>query len=118
MPVHSISWLRDNGNIVGIRICMASNNCQAFPFAGIVLPDGQEKADAIAAWIQGEYLDNKQRLNILPNDDPDRHADPNMLRLFWDGPGAPGQTDLVSRSVLVTVKWTGSTYVPTLDRIE
>lgn len=117
MPVHSIDWLRDNGNIIGIRICIASNDCQDFPFAGVVMPDSQEKADAIAEWIQENYLDVRQLLNTIPPDDPDRQADPNTPRLFWDGPGTPSQTDLVSRSVLVTIEWTGTEYIPTLTRI-
>ena len=117
MPVHSIDWLRNNGDIVGIRICKASNDCQDFPFAGVVMPDSQEKADAIAEFIQEEYLDSRVRLNTLERDDDARYTDPALLREFWEGDGNPAQTNLVSRSVLVTIEWTGTEYVPTLRRI-
>ena len=123
MPVHSISWLRNNGDIVGIRICKASNDCQDFPFAGVVMPDNQAKANAIAEWVQENYLDVRQLLNTLPPNDPDRKEDPaiidpdNAKRLFWEGPGSPGKTYLVSRSISITIEWTGSAYVPTLDEI-
>lgn len=112
MPVHSISIDSE-----GIEICVSSNDCQYFPFAGVILPDSQEKADAIAGWIQTEYLDTRQRLNTLPPDDPDRTIDPGLPILFWEGPGSPGQTYLVSRSILVTIEWTGNQYIPTLRRI-
>lgn len=100
-----------------IEIYKASNHFVHLDFAGIILPDSQEKADEIARFIQEEYLDVRQRLNTLPNDDPDRQADPALPILFWDGPGSPGQTDLVGRSVLITVVWTGSEYIPRLVRI-
>ena len=112
MPVHSISVDSD-----GFDICIASNDCRRFDLAGIVMPDSQAKADAFAKFIQENYLDTRQKLNTIPNDDPDRQADPALPTLFWDGPGTPGQTDLVGRSVLITVEWTGSVYEPTFKRL-
>ncbi len=112
MPVFSISVDSE-----GFDICISSNDCQRFDLAGIVAPDGQAKADAFADFIQDTYLDFKQRLNTLPNDDPDRTIDPARADLFWEGPGSPGQTDLVGRSILITVEWTGTEYIPTLRRL-
>lgn len=100
-----------------IEIFKASNDFVHLDFAGVILPDSQAKADEIARFIQEEYLDVRQKLNTLPNDDPDRTTDPALLTQFWDGPGSPGQTDLVGRSVLITVEWTGIEYIPTLKRL-
>lgn len=112
MPVHSIDF---TGTV--LTICKASNDCQSFDIAGFVGPDDQAKADAVALFVQENYLDVRQRLNTLPNDDPDRTTDPGREDLFWDGPGAPGTTDLVSRSVEITIEWTGSDYVTSLRRL-
>ena len=113
MPVHSISIDSE-----GMEICKASNDCQYFPFAGVILPDSQEKADAIADWIQEQYLDTRMKLNDPElRGDPARESDPDLPNFFWEGPGSPGQTDLVARAVLVTIEWTGSEYYPTLRRI-
>jgi hypothetical protein len=112
MPVHSVDF---TGTV--LTICLASNDCQSFDIAGFVGPDDQTKADAVALFVQENYLDTRQRLITLPTDDPDRTIDPARPTLFWDGPGAPGQTDLVGRSVLITIEWTGSEYITTLRRL-
>lgn len=112
MPVHSVDF---TGTV--LTICLASNDCQSFDIAGFIGPDDQAKADAVALFVQENYLDVRQRLNTIPNDDPDRTTDPARATLFWDGPGAPGTTDLVSRSVEITIEWTGSEYITTLRRL-
>ena len=112
MPVHSVDFTGTT-----LTICKSSDDCQSFDIAGFVGPDDQQKADAVALFVQEEYLDVRQRLNTIPNDDPDRTTDPARTTLFWDGPGAPGQTDLVSRSVGITIEWTGSEYITRLRRL-
>lgn len=112
MPVHSVDF---TGTV--LTICKASDDCQSFNIAGFVGPDNQQKADAVALFVQENYLDVRQKLNTLPNDDPDRTTDPSRESLFWDGPGAPGTTDLVSRSVEITIEWTGSEYITSLWRL-
>jgi hypothetical protein len=67
---------------------LASNDCQSFDIAGFVGPDDQTKADAVALFVQENYLDVRQRLNTLPTDDPDRTTDPARATLFWDGRNA------------------------------
>ena len=112
MPVHSVDF---TGNV--LTICKASNDCQSFDIAGFVGPDNQAKADSVALFVQENYMDVRQKLNTLPNDDPDKTTDPNTSTLFWDGPGAPGQTDLVGRSVEITIEWTGREYITSLRRL-
>ncbi len=76
-----------------------------------------EKAIAFIPFLQ-DKLDFKQRLNTLPIDDPDRTIDPGLPWLFWDGPGQPGNTDLVGRSdVIKNVIWDGNRYVVTVWRV-
>jgi hypothetical protein len=78
----------------------------------------EEIAAAFVPFLQ-DQLDVRQKLNTLPSDDPDRSTDPAQPFLFWDGPGQPGNTDLVSRSVIVEdVVWNGSVYVVTLRRAQ
>ncbi len=75
-----------------------------------------EKAVAFIPFLQ-DKLDFKQRLNILPNDDPDRTIDPGLPWIFWVGPGQPGNTDLVSRAdIIENVVWNGNEYVVTVRR--
>ena len=112
MPVHSVDFTGTT-----LTICLASNDCQSFDIAGFIGPDDQAKADAVALFVQENYLDVRQRLNTLPNDDPDRTTDPARVTLFWDGTGALGTTDLVGRSVEITIEWTGSEYITTLRRL-
>ena len=111
MPIHSIEVTSE-----GITICKASNDCEYFPFAGVILPDSQEKADAIAKFVQEEYLDSRQTLNTLGQDEDERHTDPGLPYYFWEGDGNPARTVLVTRPVVVTIEWTGTEYVPTLRR--
>ena len=113
MPVHSVSVTSNS-----ITICKASNDCTTLDIVGFIGPDDQAKADSMAVFIQEEFLDTRQKLNTIPNDDPDRTTDPARADLFWDGPGSPGQTDLVGRSVEITITWTGSLpYVVELQRL-
>ncbi len=75
-----------------------------------------EKASAFIPFLQ-DKLDFKQKLNTLSIDDPDRTTDPALPNLFWEGPGQPGNTDLVGRSdVVENVIWDGSQYVVTVRR--
>jgi hypothetical protein len=112
MPVHSVDF---TGTV--LTICKASNDCQSFDILGFVGDDSQQKADAVALFVQENYLDFRQRLNTIPTNDPDRTTDPAQPHLFWDGPGSPGQTDLVSRAVEISIEWTGSDYATTLRRL-
>ena len=76
----------------------------------------EEIAAAFVPFLQ-DQLDFRQKLNTLPNDDPDRSTDPGLPWLFWDGPGQPGNTDLVGRSdVIESVIWDGSQYVVSVRR--
>ena len=78
----------------------------------------EEIAAAFIPFLQ-DILDVRQKLNTLPNDDPDRTIDPAKPWIFWDGPGQPGNTDLVGRSIIVEdVIWDGSVYVVTLKRAQ
>jgi len=95
-----------------IRIWPDANTMNVFPIAGVVMPDSQEKADAIAEFIQENWFDNRERLNSIPNDAPERNTDPARPDYFWDGDGNPASTDLVSRSILFSVKWDGINYQP------
>jgi hypothetical protein len=112
VPVHKVEVTSTY-----IKIWKNSDDFQQFDFVGFVGPDDQTKADAIQEFIQDNFLDFRQRLNTIPTDDPDRITDPNLPYLFWDGPGSPGQTDLVSRPVEIIVTWTGSEYLTELRRI-
>ena len=114
MPVHSVDF---TGTV--LTICKASNDCQSFDIAGFIGPDDQAKADAVALFVQENYLDVRQTLNTIPNDDPDKTINPDSPTLFWDGPGTPPlvNTDLVSRAVEITIEWTGSEYITTLRRL-
>jgi hypothetical protein len=112
MPVHSVDFTGTT-----LTICLASNDCQSFDIAGFVGEDSQAKADSVALFVQENYLDFRQRLNTIPTDDPDRTTDPGQPFLFWDGPGSPGQTDLVSRAVEISIEWTGSEYITHLRRL-
>ena len=76
----------------------------------------EEHAAAFIPFLQ-DQIDFRQRLNTLPTDDPDRTTDPAKPWLFWDGPGQPGNTDLVSRSDVITnVVWDGTRYVVSVRR--
>ncbi len=76
----------------------------------------EEMAVLWKAFLQ-DQLDFRQKLNTLPIDDPDRTTDPNKPWIFWDGPGQPGNTDLVGRAdVVESVVWTGSEYRVTVRR--
>ena len=78
--------------------------------SGVVFTPGSPEAiEAIRAFIQDSH-DERTTLNQLPVDDPDRTTDPARPELFWDGPGQPGNTDLVSRSSIYKVFWDGARY--------
>ncbi len=77
----------------------------------------QQGQDLFVEVIQ-TLIDTRQRLNTLPTDDPDRLADPGLPYLFWDGPGQPGNTDLVSRPILCTfVSWDGTNAILRFERL-
>lgn len=52
-----------------------------------------------------DWLDNRQPLSELPDDDPDKYTDPGRPDLFWEK--RDGVTYLVGRSVLATVTYSG-----------
>ena len=96
MPVHSVSLIPG-----GVRVCVASNNCIEFrarDFPG----NRAAKAAGLKQALQ-DWLDVRQPIADLSDDDPDKTIDPARPGLFWDA------GDLVSRPVLVTgVTVTGS----------
>jgi len=52
-----------------------------------------------------DWLDNRQPLSELPDDDPDKYTDPARPDLFWEE--RDGVTYLVGRAVLATVTYSG-----------
>jgi hypothetical protein len=114
MPVHSVDF---TGTV--LTICLASNDCQVFDIAGFIGEDSQAKADAVAEFVQENYLDVRQTLNTLPNDDPDRTTNPDTPTSFWEGDGSPPlvNTTLVSRTIEISIEWTGSEYITALRRL-
>jgi len=76
----------------------------------------EELAAAFIPFLQ-DQVDFRQKLNTLANDDPARIADPGLPWFFWDGPGQPGNTDLVARADIIdNVVWDGEQYVVTVRR--
>lgn len=101
---------RDRSTSNGADLEFTGGTVINFQFSGVQFPPGSADAiEMVRATIQNQ-LDERQKLNTLPNDDPDRQSDPGLPNLFWDGPGQPGNTDLVSRSLIVTVTWDGEKY--------
>ncbi len=78
--------------------------------AGVQFTPGSPEAIAFLENALQAQTDVRQRLNTLPSDDRDRTIDPARPNLFWDGPGQPGNTDLVGRSTVYTVTWDGEKY--------
>lgn len=60
---------------------------------------------AKATQLLQALLDTRIPIANLPVDDPDKTTNPNRPDLFWAG------TNLVGRSTLVTVTWTGIIYM-------
>ena len=112
MPVHKVEIDSQE-----IRIWTDANTQRVFLIAGVVAPDSQEKADAIAEYIQENWFDHRVLLNTLSPSHPDRLADPGLPHYFWDGDGTPASTDLVSRSILFTCIWDGVDYQPRMEQI-
>ena len=96
MPVHSVSLIPG-----GVRGCVASNNCIEFrarDFPG----NRAAKAAGLKLALQ-DWLDVRQPIADLSDDDPDKTIDPARPDLFWDA------GDLVGRAVRVAdVTLTGS----------
>lgn len=67
----------------------------------------QQVADSVRDWIYGE-IEITIKVNQLPQDDPDRAADPARDGLFWRGSG--GQRVLVGRPYTVIVIWDGERF--------
>lgn len=88
MPVHSVSFIPG-----GIRVCVAANNCVEF-LASDFPGNREAKAAALKVALQ-DWFDFRQPVVDLPDDDPDKTADPARPDLFWDG------GDLVGRGVVV-----------------
>jgi hypothetical protein len=110
MPIRGISSganfveLNVGGNIINIHEDVVGVGTKA------------EIASAFVSFLQ-DQLDVRQKLNTLSSDDPNREVDPAQPFLFWDGPGQPGNTYLVSRRVIVErVIWDGSNYIITLKK--
>lgn len=112
MPLHNIEITSE-----GITVWKAANDSEYLPFAGIIMPDSQEKANAIAAFLQDNYIDEKILLNDLPPADPARQANPAQPNWFWEGTGSPGTTYLVGRRAVLTITWTGDEYIPHLKGV-
>ena len=112
MPIRGI---RSGADFVELNVGGTVTNVLEGDVVGVGTKE--ETAAAFIPFLQ-DILDKRQKLNTLPNDDPDRSTDPAKPFLFWDGPGQPGNTDLVSRSVLVkNVIWDGTNYAVTLERV-
>ncbi len=75
------------------------------------------KVAAVLKEILQADLEFTQRVIDLPDDDPDKAADPAKgERMFWRGGGGPNRL-LVSRSTVVeSCVWDGERYVFTLRR--
>jgi hypothetical protein len=58
---------------------------------------------AIQAWIYSQ-LDERERRNRLPQDDPARDTDPAQEGYFWDG------QDIVTRPYIIGVRWDGERF--------
>ncbi len=73
------------------------------------------KSDDMKVRLQN-FLDVRQALSTLPDDDPDKTIDPERPDLFWDPPGDP-TGDLVGRGCVITdVFWDGTRFVLTISR--
>lgn len=68
-------------------------------------PGAPAKKVATATLDFQDWLDNRQPLDELPDDDPDKYTDPARPDLFWEE--RDGITYLVSRGVLATVVYSG-----------
>lgn len=95
MPIHKIEIDRQN-----IRLWETADR-------SIVLRLGQfignlaQKRVALETALQA-FLDSRQLIADLPDDDPDKYVDPGRPDLFWDG------LYLVGRAVRVTVEVQGA----------
>jgi hypothetical protein len=101
MPVHKII-----SNTSGVLLHVDANKFVFIPYSSLSGVTREEQGNEIVSRLQG-FMDRRQRRNTLPQDDPDRSVDPAQPWLFWEGAG--GQTELVSREVLVTgASWVDS----------
>jgi hypothetical protein len=108
---------RDDSNTTDMQITLEGGGVVTLNYSvGIQFPPGSQGAiDFITALLFNDPSNmTRIRLNQLPNDDPDRDTDPGIgitdPAMFWDGPGQPGNTDLVSVSSYYTVTWDGEKY--------
>lgn len=103
MPVHSIilNEVEEGTGRKFMEVCLASNVCLRLFYDTLPNPPGQ-KQQVIQSTFQ-DFFDVRIPRVDLPDDDPDKAADPNTKRLFWDG------TDLVGRPKRITkVVWSNS----------
>ena len=111
MPIHKI-----NVTDSFVEVFVSSDRSIRLDYASFDLTQQSERG-RLKGLIQA-FLDTRQRLNTLPGDDPDRSTDPARPDLFWDGPGQPGNTDLVSRPIEVgEITWDGSRVNVPLKRL-
>lgn len=68
-------------------------------------PGSPVKKIAAATQDFQDWLDARQPIVDLPDDDPDKYTDPARPDLFWEE--RDGITYLVGRSVLATVTYSG-----------
>lgn len=89
MPVHKIQLVPG-----GIRVYTDAN----IYFEGVAadFPGNRAAKEAALKVALQDWLDVRQPISDLPDDDPDKTTDPARPDLFWDG------GDLVGRGVLVT----------------
>lgn len=107
MPIHRIELNPTAGTL---RLWRTSDD--ASPQIAIDSFPGNpaRKRERLEAFVQ-QWLDVRQPIADLPDDDPDKYTDPGRLDLFWDG------GDLVGRAVKVTVEYDGTTLNIGLQRV-
>ena len=119
MPIHAIDPLPAPGDFrTGtFGVWLASNDQRTVNIGTIrsAMPANQRNnvaavVEAVRKALQAS-LDVRIPRTSLPLDDPDLISDPARPDLFWDG------TDIVGRSVLVTLSWSGNAYNLTLQRV-
>ena len=118
MPVHAIDPLPSGDfrtGAIGVWVSSSDRRSVSIAATRSAMPGNQRNNLAlVAAAVQTALqnaLDVRFARSSLPLDDPDLLIDPARPDLFWDG------TDLVGRSVLVSLSWNGTGYALTLTRV-
>ncbi len=102
----------DRSTTLDMELVFGSGLVVTVPYSGFLGvspgdPGSQLVLDGIRDHIYSQ-IDERQKKNSLPLDDPDRAIDPAQEGYFWDGGG--GNPDIVSRPLIVTVTWDGERY--------